>query len=227
MDAARGTGGRLVVFEGPEGAGKTTQVQRVATWLRAGGQPVRVLREPGATPLGDDVRRLLLDSAHDIAPRAEALLFMAARAQLVEQVLRPALAAGETVLVDRFFLSTYAYQAAGHGLPLDGVRAANALATQEVVPDLTLLLALPADEGLARAGRRGGADRIERLGSPFHRRVAEAFRGFAEPAWQAAHPEVGPIVLVDASGDEDRTFQAVTAALAARWPALAPAPRPA
>lgn len=212
--------GRLVVFEGPEGAGKTTQLHRVAAWLQARGHTVRVLREPGATPLGDEVRRLLLDSAHDIVPRAEALLFMAARAQLVERVLLPALTAGETVLVDRFFLSTYAYQAAGHGLALQAVQEANALATQGVVPDLTLLLELPADEGLARAGRRGGADRMERLGSDFHARVASAFRAFAAPAWQAEHPEVGPIVAVDARGDEERTFGAVTAALAGRWPEL-------
>ena len=213
--------GRLVVVEGPEGAGKTTQLHRLAAWLQARGHTVRVLREPGATPLGDEVRRLLLDSAHDIVPRAEALLFMAARAQLVERVLLPALAAGETVLVDRFFLSTYAYQAAGHGLALDGVREANALAVQGLVPDLTMLLELPADEGLARAGLRGRADRIERLGPAFHARVAAAFRSFAEPRWQADHPEAGPIVAVDARGDEDRTFEGIRRVLADRWPELA------
>ena len=213
--------GRLVVFEGPEGAGKTTQLHRLAAWLQARGERVRVLREPGATPLGDEVRRLLLDSAHDIVPRAEALLFMAARAQLVERVLLPALAAGETVLLDRFFLSTYAYQASGHGLGLDGVREANALAVQGLAPDLTVLLELPADEGLERAGRRGRADRIERMGPDFHARVATAFRSFAEPAWQGAHPEAGPIALVDARQDEERTFQAVQRALADRWPELA------
>lgn len=221
--SSAGRAGRLVVFEGPEGAGKTTQLHRVAAWLQGRGVPVRVLREPGATPLGDEVRRVLLDSAHDIVPRAEALLFMAARAQLVERVLLPALAAGETVLVDRFFLSTYAYQSAGHGLALDGVRQANVLATQGLVPDLTLLLELPADEGLARAGRRGAADRIERFGDAFHARVAAAFRGFADPAWQRAHPEAGPVVAVDARGDEERTFQAVREALERRWPELAAA----
>src|SRR5487761_2353808 len=109
-DMARGP---LIVFEGAEGAGKTTQLRRLASWLESGGRVVHALREPGGTPLGDEIRRLLLDPASDITPRAEALLFMASRAQLVQSLVRPALAAGHVVLLDRFFLSTYAYQGGG------------------------------------------------------------------------------------------------------------------
>src|SRR3989442_648800 len=141
----------LFVFEGPEGAGKSTQLKRLGEWLSARGTRVVCMREPGGTPLGDDIRRLLLDPASHITPRPEALLFMASRAQLVEQTIRPALATGATVLVDRFFLSTYAYQGAGRGLPWDELRMANRVATGGLLPNLTLLPMLSAGEGLARA----------------------------------------------------------------------------
>lgn len=215
--------GRLVVFEGGEGAGKTTQLRRLASALSAAGVPHRLYREPGGTTLGDRVRDLLLHADLPVAPRAEAALFIASRAQLVAQELQPALARGEHVLLDRFLLSTYAYQAYGRGLPLDEVRAANALATAGLVPDLTLLLELAPADGLARATARGGADRIERAADGFHERVAQAFRAFADPAWQAAHPECGPIVAVDAAGSEEAVAQRLQAVLAARVPALWPA----
>jgi dTMP kinase len=224
MGGGAGRGGRLVVFEGSEGAGKSTQLARLAGWLERRGQPVRVVREPGTSAVGQEIRRLLLDPAHDVAPRAEALLFMAARAQLVERELRPALAAGELVLADRFFLSTYAYQVAGRGLPEREVSVANALATEGLVPDLTLLVRVPAEVGLERAGRRGAHDRIEQAGAAFHARVAAAFERFAAPDWQAAHPECGPIVPVDGTGSEGEVFERVVAALAARWPELAAGP---
>src|SRR5687768_6421771 len=141
----------LIVFEGPEGAGKTTQLRLTAEWLSAAGHTVLAVREPGGTPLGDEIRRLLLDPGSDIAPRAEALLFMASRAQLMERSVVPALARGDVVLLDRFFLSTYAYQVAGRGLPHEQISAANRLATSDVRPDLTVLLSLPVEQGLARA----------------------------------------------------------------------------
>ena len=211
--------GRLIVFEGGEGSGKTTQLRRLSSALGRGGMPHVTLREPGGTRLGTEVRRLLLDRTSDIDPRAEALLFMASRAQLVQREIRPALDRGETVLLDRFFLSTYAYQIAGHGLPDDEVRGANHFATDGLVPDITILLTFPVKEGLARAARRTAShDRMEAMGEPFHQRVANALAAFAEPGWQAAHPECGPIVAVLAEGTEDEVGARVRMVLGARWP---------
>lgn len=213
--------GALVVVEGVEGAGKTTQVARLVARLTAAGVPVRSFREPGGTPLGDAVRALLLDPARDIAPEAEALLFFASRAQLVRHEVVPALAAGAVVVLDRFFLSTYAYQIAGRGLPREAIRDANRLAVGDVRPDVTVVLDLPVADGLARAGRRGAADRLEAAGAAFHARVAAAFAEALSPAWQAAHPEAGPIIGVSALGAEAEVEARLVAALAARMPALA------
>jgi dTMP kinase len=215
------TAGRLIVFEGVEGVGKSTQISLLVDRLAATRVPCVTLREPGGTPLGDEIRRLLLDPARadDITPRAEALLFMASRAQLVESEIRPALAAGNVVVLDRFFLSTYAYQAGGRGLGEEEVRAANRFATGGLVPDLTLLLEMPVGDGLSRAAARaGGRDRMERAEDEFHRRVAAAFSRFADEAWQRAHPECGPIARVDARGSEEDVAGRVLNALAARWP---------
>lgn len=209
--------GRLIVFEGAEGVGKSTQLRRLASWLESGGRVVHAFREPGGTPLGDEIRRILLDPASEIAPRAEALLFMASRAQLVETLVRPALALGHDVLLDRFFLSTYAYQGVGRGLPEAEVRQANAVATNGLVPDLTLFLTLPVAEGLARAEQRGARDRMERNADDFHHRVGDAFARFAAPGWQAEHPECGPIVIADASGSVDEVFARVRGIVEARF----------
>ena len=215
-----GTGrARLIVFEGGEGAGKSTQLRRLSSALGQMGVAHVTLREPGGTPLGTAVRRVLLDRASDIDPRAEALLFMASRAQLVQREIRPALSRGEMVLLDRFFLSTYAYQIAGHGLPEAEVRSANRFATGGLVPDLTILLTFPVVDGLARAARRATShDRMEAMGEFFHERVAGALAAFAEPAWQAAHPECGPIVAVDAQGTEEDVAGRVLSALRSAWP---------
>ncbi len=208
--------GRLVVFEGGEGAGKTTQMERLALRLARHGAQVRTLREPGGTPVGDEIRALLLRPGAQIPARTEALLFMASRAALVGEQVRPALARGEIVLLDRFFLSTYAYQVGGRGLPEAEVRDANAFATGGLVPDVTVLLTVPVDVGFARAAGRGAADRMEQAERAFHGRVESAFGRFADPAWQAAHPECGPIVLVPAEGAvdevEERVWQVVAAA---------------
>ena len=206
----------LIVLEGPEGAGKSTQVKRLAEYLSKGAQRVVSLREPGGTPVGDEIRFKVLQSQLDIVPAAESLLFMAARAQLVERQIKPALADGKTVLLDRFFLSTYAYQAAGRGLPLEQIVAANRLAIADVRPDMTVILALPAAEGMARATKRGAKDRMERASSDFHERVVAAFAEYATPAWQRAHPEAGPIVAVDATGSELEVFERLLAALKVR-----------
>jgi dTMP kinase len=216
---ARIGSGRLIVFEGGEGSGKTTQLRRLSSVLSQRDVVHLCVREPGGTLLGSEVRRLLLDPASDVDPRAEALLFMASRAQLVAREIGPALARGETVLLDRFFLSTYAYQIAGHGLDESAVRAANAFATDGLVPDLTVLLRYPVLAGLDRAAVRANAhDRMEAMGESFHERVAAALSTFAEPAWQAAHPECGPIVSVDATGTEDDVAQRVLGVAKPLWP---------
>jgi len=210
--------GRVIVFEGPEGAGKSTQLRRLAEWLTARGHSVLAVREPGGTVLGDEIRRILLDPASHIGPRAEALLFMASRAQLVAEKIGPALEAGCSVLIDRFFLSTYAYQGAGRGVPEEELRMANRVATGGLVPDLTLLFDLPVRDGLDRASRRGPRDRMESADLEFHDRVAGAFSAFAAPAWQEAHAECGPIVMLDATGSEDTVFARVLTALDSHWP---------
>jgi dTMP kinase len=210
--------GRLVVLEGPDGAGKSTQVRRLSEWLRARGRDVVCVREPGGTPLGDEIRGLLLDPASDIVAAAEALLYMASRAQLVTREIEPALARGAIAIVDRFFLATYAYQGAGRGLPEDDLRVANRLATKGIIPDLTILLSMSRQEGLARARARGGHDRIEQADAAFHDRVASAYERFMSVEWAGAHPECGPIVLVDASGSETDVFARIATALHSRWP---------
>jgi dTMP kinase len=212
--------GRLIVFEGGEGAGKSTQLQRLAARLTTAGVRHAVFREPGGTPLGDRIREILLHAEGPMAPAAEASLFIASRAQLVAMAVRPALDAGTHVLLDRFLLSTYAYQIHGRGLDEAAVRAANQLAVQGMAPDLTLLLQVPVGEGLARATARGAADRMERSARDFHERVATAFELFATPAWQRAHPECGPIVGVPGADAPDRVESRALDALRAHVPDL-------
>jgi dTMP kinase len=210
--------GQLIVFDGAEGVGKSTQIRRVADRLATGGSRCLTVREPGGTPVGDDIRGIVLHSAHDLAPATEALLFVASRAQHVHRVIRPALAEGVVVLCDRFFLATYAYQIVGRGLPEDEVRAANRLATGGLVPDLTLVFDMAVEEGLQRALSRSGPDRLERSEPDFHSRVRDAFRSFTTAKWQREHPEAGRIVLIDASGSEDEVERRVLGALAKHLP---------
>jgi dTMP kinase len=210
--------GKLIVFEGPEGAGKTTQIKLIAERLAVAGIPVIAVREPGGTPVGDAIREIVLESEHHMNGAAEALLFMASRAELIAREVVPALARGDVVLLDRFFLSTYAYQIVGRGLPEEEVRAANRLATGGLVPDLTLLLDVPPGEGLGRADARGKRDRMERSGDDFHNRVGNAFRKFAEPAWQHSHPECGPIKLIDGTGREGTVLKRIVSTLASAFP---------
>lgn len=212
--------GKLIVFEGPEGAGKTTQIKRLTERLSAIGIECLAVREPGGTPVGDAIRNILLDPEQELTAATEALLFMASRAELTAREIRPSLSKGTVVLLDRFFLSTYAYQVAGRGLPEDEVRAANKLATGALVPDLTLLLDIPVSEGLARADARGDRDRMEQSAPEFHDRVGAAFRKFADKSWQASHPECGPITLIDGTGDENAIFGRVTGVLSKVFPKL-------
>src|SRR3954471_8003846 len=145
----------LIVLEGAEAVGKSTQIKRLVEWLSGLGMEVVPLREPGGTPVGDQLRTIVLDPESQLTPRAEALLFMASRAELVHRVVRPALDRGATVILDRFFLSTYAYQVVGRGLLESDVREANHLATAGLVPNLTLLLTLPLEESRKRLEGRG------------------------------------------------------------------------
>jgi dTMP kinase len=210
--------GRLVVLEGPEGAGKTTQLRLLAARIESTGLDVLTLREPGGTALGDQIRAMLLDSPHEMSDAAEALLFMASRAEIMAREADPALDRGVIVLMDRFFLSTYAYQVAGRGLDEHNVRAANALATRGRVPDLNIVIELPASEGLARAAARASHDRIERSGDDFHSRVAAAFTSFASTDWQRQHPECGRIVSVDGTGAPNEVHGRVVETLAQNLP---------
>lgn len=208
--------GLFLAFEGGEGAGKTTQVRRLADALRDAGHRVTVAREPGSTPLGERVRETVLaDLGLGVPPRSELFLMLAARAAFVEQVVLPAVARGEVVIADRFELSTLAYQGAGRGLPLAEVRACNRFATGGVVPDATLLLDLDPEEGARRQVAAGKSrDRMEREDAAFHARVAAGYRELAR--------EVEGIVRVEALGAEDEVHRRVLAALAARFPETFP-----
>lgn len=211
--------GKLVVFEGSEGAGKSTQLRLLAGRLSAAGIPVVSLREPGGTPVGDSIRSILLDPANDISAAGEALLFMSSRAEIVRREIQPALKRGDVVLMDRFFLSTYAYQIAGRGLSEADVRAANCLATDGLVADLTMILDIPFAAGMRRATQRGAHDRMESSGNDFHARVERAFAEASTPAWQREHPECGPVVKVDGTGSREEVFGRVVAALLGAMPA--------
>jgi dTMP kinase len=172
-----GDPGRLIAFEGVEGAGKSTQLDLLCRALEGRGREVVVTREPGGTPAGEWVRGLLLDPEVELHPRTEALLFAAARAELVQEVIRPALERGVVVLCDRYLDSSLAYQGGARGLGVGPVTEVNRFATGGVVPDLVVLLDLDPAAGLAR--RAGDRDRIEAQGLEFHRRVRSAFRDLA------------------------------------------------
>ena len=187
--------GQFVTFEGPEGSGKTIQAALLRDAAVTAGIPVLLTREPGGTPVGEQIREILMNAGHDavaLGPRTDALLFSAARAQHVDDVIRPALARGELVICARYADSTAAYQGYGSGLPIGALRDLEALATDGLRPDLTILLDVPVEIGLARKGR----DEQQRFEAAFdlayHQRVREGFRQMA-----AAEPE--RFVTVDAT----------------------------
>ena len=198
--------GRFITLEGPEGAGKTVQAQRLAVELEARGHAVLLTREPGGTALGDRVRGLVLDPVGGrIAPRADALLFNAARAQLVFEVIGPALDAGEVVVCARFADSTLAYQGYGAGVDLEPLRQLADIATGGLAPDRTILLDIPPEIGLAR---KSDADRTRfetAFDLDFHRRVRAGFLALA-----AAEPD--RFRVVDADREPDAVFAHVLAA---------------
>jgi dTMP kinase len=175
--------GLFITLEGPEGSGKTTHARLLADWLAATGHDVLVTREPGGTRIGDVVRTLLLDPIYSgIRPETEFLLFSAARAQLVGDVIRPHLEKGGIVVCDRFADSSLAYQGYGRQLHRDILRTITAFATGGLVPDLTLCLDLPVAEGFRRKQNRGQAerDRLEQEQIAFHERVREGYLALAK-----------------------------------------------
>lgn len=194
----------FITFEGVEGAGKTSQIARLAARLRAGGrQDVLVTREPGDGPLGAELRRLVLDPPMgiEVEPRAELLIMLADRAQHVAQVIRPHLASGGLVLCDRFTDSSAAYQGVGRGLGLDAVMRLNEYATDGLLPDITFLLDLDPAIGLARQTQR---NRMEDEALPFHQAIREGYQALAarDPA---------RFVVLDAARPPDAVAEAIWA----------------
>jgi dTMP kinase len=185
--------GLFVALEGPDGSGKTTQAASLADWLGSLGREVVACREPGGTALGERLRSILLDRSDlSIGMRAEMLLFMSSRAQLIEEVIRPALARGAVVVVDRFLLSTVVYQGYAGGLDVEQLWQVGLVATGGLLPDLTLLVDVPPEVARGRIGP--GRDRIEDRGEDSRRRVREGFLS-------ASKDYPAPLVVVDGSGD--------------------------
>jgi dTMP kinase len=206
----------FITFEGGEGAGKTTQIVHLAGYLTERGIKPILTREPGGTPIGKRIRAVLLDPDHaGMAPETELLLYMADRAEHVQTVIRPALAAGAGVLCDRFFDATIVYQGAARGLSADWVGRLHDLVLSSLKPDLTLLLDLPPEEGLARArhqldrgGRASGESRFEAESLDFHQRVRNGYLALAAQA-----PE--RFRVIDAGRAEDRVRQDIQTAVEA------------
>ena len=200
--------GKFITFEGPEGGGKSPQVQTLAEWLRKQGKKVVVTREPGGTRMSELIRALVRDEMEDPpVTRCEVLLFLAARAQVVSQVIRPALARGEWVVCDRFADSTFAYQGYGRGIDVQLLKNFNDFVTEGLVPDLTILLDVPPEVSRTRLAARQAStadtgDRIEAAGEMFHRRLREGFLELAK-----AEPK--RFTVIDASKSIDKVAAAV------------------
>jgi dTMP kinase len=203
--------GRLITVEGGEGAGKSTQLRRLAVILEASGQPCLLTREPGGTPAAEAIRELLLAGSVDRwRPLTETLLVLAARHEHVEQAIRPALAAGRFVLCDRFVDSTRVYQGIAGAVGLDLVDRLQQVAVGDLVPDLTLVLDLPVALGLARRRAGAGGNRFEGKGLAFHERVRAGFLELARAAPTRYQ-------VVDAAAPEDQVAATVRRLVARRF----------
>lgn len=213
--------GRFVALEGGEGAGKSTQAHRLAESLQARGYEAVVTREPGATPVGARIRRLLLDPDVELTDEAEALLYAADRAEHVARVVRPALERGSVVISDRYVDSSVAYQGYGRGLDPATVLRLSRWATADLLPDLTVLLDLPVEDGMARARARGAAagertDRLEAEAREFHERIRAGFL-------QLVADDPARYAVVDATGQPDDVAAAVLHAVEPTLPAASAA----
>lgn len=200
--------GFFLVFEGVEGAGKSTHARRLARRLEAAGRRCLLVREPGGTPTGERIRRLVLDPELQMTAETELLLLLAARAEFVRKVVRPALARGEVVLADRYEMSTFAYQGTARGLDPAMVRRLNAFATDRLKPHAVILLAVDSGEGMRR--KRDAADRMEQEGASFHRRVARAYERLAR--------EEPDVLVVDSSVGRAEVETEILRVLGERWP---------
>jgi len=195
----------FISLDGLDGTGKSTQCRLLADWLRKQGQEVVECADPGGTPVGDAIRDLLLGRRHDMSLPCEAFLFMASRAQLTAEVIRPALAAGRTVLADRYLLANVVYQGHAGGLDPDRLWEIGRLATGGLLPDLTFVLDLPVDVALSR--RTGPADRVESRDLAYHTRVREGFLAEAQ-----RHPDI--IQVVDAAQPVQKVHERIRHVLA-------------
>lgn len=208
--------GRLITLEGGEGAGKSTLLRGLEAHMRAQGVDLVVTREPGGTAVGEAVRGVVLDAGNNaLCAEAELLLMFASRAQLVREVIEPALSAGRWVLCDRFTDASFAYQGGGRGQPVERIAGLEAWAALGLKPDVTLLLDLPVSTGRARAAGRGEADRIEVEGDSFFERVRQAYRdrATAEPA---------RFRLLDATASPEGVLAQAVAGVAGLLPAMTP-----
>ncbi len=201
--------GYFIAFEGGDGAGKTTHLQRLGAELAAEGVPVVTTREPGGTPLGREIRELVMHGETSIDPRAEALLYAADRAQHIAAVVQPALAEGTTVITDRYIDSSVAYQAAGRGLAPEDIRGLSTWATDGLLPDVTMVLDLDTDVAVRRRG--ADRDRIEKAGQEFHDQVINHYR-------QAAAADPDRYYLIDADQNIDDVYGDIVAALVESLP---------
>jgi len=194
----------FITLEGPEGSGKSTQIKRLAKRLESMGYPVITTREPGGTPIGDQIRQVLVRMENkELHPRTEILLFLAARAQLVEQLIKPALQDGKIILCDRYGDSTLAYQGYGHGLDLEKLRQMLGFATDRLMPDLTILLDLDVKAGLMRKKAEDEWNRLDAYEVMFHERVRKGYL-------QLASEEPERWRIVDASQDIDTVQEDLT-----------------
>ncbi len=200
--------GLFITFEGTDGAGKTTQIQRLSADLRQAGHDICLTREPGGTPISEQIRDMLLNPDHgEMAATTELLLYAASRAQHVSEVIKPALEAGKIVISSRFADAMVVYQGYGRGLDLERINRLNRIATDGVTPNVTLVLDLPVEIGLQRAQKsRGGLDRLEREKIEFHQRLRDGYRALAQQETQR-------LKIIDAQASPEQVYAQIKAAI--------------